>query len=274
MKKVCRILCSFSLLFLFICTISCKHHTVVKYSVSYVSDYGTAPEAISVFDGAILTAEELPELSESGYTFGGWFDQDEVQAVADEYTVTKDVTLTAKWEAVQTPEPEKEYSVTYKTDYGTAPTDEAKYKKDAEVVIAEAVSYSGYTFDGWSDGTTTYQAGDKYKMGDSNVTFTALWTANTTGITVSLPESTSKTISLDHTISGDNVSFTATAIENASYKWFLDGEVINGSDGNALITNTITIDTKNYAAGIYEVLVVVTTSTDSYSAKQNITVKK
>lgn len=282
MKKVCRILSYLSFLFYLVCFVSCHTHTILKYTVTYKTEYDSAPESITVFENTILTEEELPTLFQDGYTFGGWFDQDDVQAVADEYKVINNVTLTAKWTIVELQSqdkeeeqlPEPEYSVTYKTDYGTAPTDTAKYKKDTEVTVAAAVSYTGYTFDGWSDGSTIFQSGDKYKMGAKDVVFTALWTANTAGITVSLPEVSSESITLDHSICVNTVTFTATAIENAIYKWFLDGEIMRDSSGTAFSENSITIDTDRLSPAIYEILVTVIDGTKTYTAKQNLTVKK
>ncbi len=44
------------------------------------------------------------------------------------------------------------------------------------------MSYPGYTFAGWSDGTTTYAAGATYTLSSDGVSivFTAQWTANAT----------------------------------------------------------------------------------------------
>lgn len=66
------------------------------YKVTYSSTYGTAPDAITVDEDTVLNSDQLPSLSATGYTFGGWFDGG-TQAVAGTYKVTKDVTLTAKW---------------------------------------------------------------------------------------------------------------------------------------------------------------------------------
>lgn len=70
-----------------------------KYTVTYSTEQGTAPNQIEVEENTVLTAEQLPELTADGYTFGGWY-AGETLAVAGTYTVTKDVTLVAKWEIV------------------------------------------------------------------------------------------------------------------------------------------------------------------------------
>lgn len=72
------------------------------------------------------------------------------------------------------------YAVTYELNggEGTAPTlvDQAE---GAKFFLADAPTRTGYTFDGWNDGTATYQPGDSYTMPGSPVTFTAQWTINT-----------------------------------------------------------------------------------------------
>ena len=42
------------------------------------------------------------------------------------------------------------------------------------------LSKAGYTFGGWSDGTSTYAAGNTYTMGSADVVLTAQWTPNAT----------------------------------------------------------------------------------------------
>ena len=75
------------------------------YTVTYVTAHGTAPASIPVTENTVLTAEQLPELSEDGWTFTGWFDGN--TKVEAGYKVTKDITLTAKWNE-NTPEPAPE----------------------------------------------------------------------------------------------------------------------------------------------------------------------
>ena len=66
------------------------------YVVTYESEQGTAPSAISVEENTVLTQNLLPSLAVDGISFLGWFDG-ETKIVAGEYKVTKNVTLRAKW---------------------------------------------------------------------------------------------------------------------------------------------------------------------------------
>lgn len=77
----------------------CKIHTEsAAYTITYSTEYGIAPESKTYSEGTILSSDDLPELSEKGYTFNGWYD-DDTKAIAGEYKVTKDVTFIAKWSA-------------------------------------------------------------------------------------------------------------------------------------------------------------------------------
>ena len=68
-----------------------------KYTVKFETEHGTAPASITVESGTKLTAEQLKALPDTvDNIFEGWYDG-EIQAKSGEYTVTKDVTLVARW---------------------------------------------------------------------------------------------------------------------------------------------------------------------------------
>jgi uncharacterized repeat protein (TIGR02543 family) len=77
---------------------------------------------------------------------------------------------------VQTPSSPHRVTYVLSGGSGSAPI-RADTAPAASFTVASAPSRTGYGFDGWSDGTTTYQAGDTYVMGATNVVFTAQWTA-------------------------------------------------------------------------------------------------
>ena len=78
----------------------CKNDTVpepTRYTVKFETAHGTAPADITVESGTKLTAEQLAGLANTAdYIFEGWYDG-ETKAEGGTYTVTKDVTLEAKW---------------------------------------------------------------------------------------------------------------------------------------------------------------------------------
>lgn len=83
-------------------------------------------------------------------------------------------------ETPETPETPKLYTITYNINGGTGTTPtETDKAAGAKFNLAASTGFSKtqYDFDGWSDGTTTYEAGAEYTMPASNVTFTAQWEA-------------------------------------------------------------------------------------------------
>ena len=70
---------------------------VPKYTVKFETEHRTAPASITVESGTKLTTEQLKALPDTeDNIFEGWYDG-ETQAKGGEYTVTKDVTLVARW---------------------------------------------------------------------------------------------------------------------------------------------------------------------------------
>ena len=77
---------------------STASYTVKTYTVTYKSDYDTAPSDVAgLKKGDKLTAEQLPKLTTAGYTFAGWFNGE--TKIEAGYTITCDLELTAKWNA-------------------------------------------------------------------------------------------------------------------------------------------------------------------------------
>lgn len=84
------------------------------------------------------------------------------------------------------------YSVTYSDGVDdetiTVPSAQTGVRYDATVNVnfTTSVTRTGYTFAGWSDGSTTYTSGgtSTFEMPDNAVTLTARWTANTNTVYV------------------------------------------------------------------------------------------
>ncbi|MBR6079277.1 MAG: InlB B-repeat-containing protein [Treponema sp.] len=115
-----------------------------EFTVTYSSQYGTAPEAINVEENSVLSAEQLPELSDDAAVFKGWYAGD-TKAVPGEYQATDNVTLTARWSQLAT--------ITYHSKFGTVPESfelERNQTLTSEKVAAPS-DCSPYTFLGWFD---------------------------------------------------------------------------------------------------------------------------
>ena len=83
-----------------------------KYTVSYLSEYGSIPNEVTVAESTKLSSSQLPELTDSTYLFDGWYIGDS-KLVAEEYSVKDDITLMARWN--------KKCTVSYSSEYGTIP---------------------------------------------------------------------------------------------------------------------------------------------------------
>ena len=94
-------------------------------------------------------------------------------------------TLTASWSPIA-------HQVTYALAGGTsaAPT-QADVVTDASFTVASSATRPGYVFDGWSDGSTLFQAGAIYSVGIADVTLTAQWSVVTHKVTYALGGGTS-----------------------------------------------------------------------------------
>ncbi len=145
---------------------ACGSPATNYYSVTYMTEYGTAPAKLEVEEGTILTAEQLPAITAEGYVFDGWY-QSGFKAEADKLQVNSDITLTAKWKV----------NVIYSTEHGTAP-ESITVEPGTTLYLAElmAISAEGYTFAGWYNGETKVEAGTLKVT--KEVTLTAKWSVS------------------------------------------------------------------------------------------------
>jgi uncharacterized repeat protein (TIGR02543 family) len=160
----------------------------IVYTISYNGNgngAGTVPATGSFETGgtaySILGGTNSP--SRVGYTFAGWNTKADGTgtdyAVNASYSTNADLSLFAKWTAASR-------TVTYALDGGTssANTSQLTGKVVGNTVTLPAsntMTKSGYTFAGWSDGTSTYSGGATWTVpaSDSNFTLTALWNTQT-----------------------------------------------------------------------------------------------
>lgn len=111
-----------------------------KYTVKFVSEHGDAPTSQNVkYNG---TAGNPGELTAEGYTFDGWY-ADENRTIEFDFTkpITGDTTIYAKWTA-------KDYEVSFITEHGDAPASQnVPYNETAD--DPGKLTAEGYTFIGW-----------------------------------------------------------------------------------------------------------------------------
>lgn len=154
--------------------------------------HGDAISPASVAHGTKVSAPASP--SEYGYNFEGWYTDAKCTA-GNQFkfdadgrsteTITKDITLFAKW----TP---KSYKVTFKTDKAT-PYHEQSVAYKTFATKPSAPGKPGYIFDGWYEDEDFH---DKFNFGTAitgDITLYAKWTVNTYTVTVNNDNGTSPT---------------------------------------------------------------------------------
>lgn len=146
--------------------------TEITYTITYISSGSTAPTQTPLATDQFFTVGN--PVTKSGHRFDGWSDGSYIYQTNSAYKVeTSNISFTALW----TPQ----FTVTYSRGLGsgTPETDTALYITDDIVVLADdtGISRAGFTFGGWSDGSSTYQPGTAYVVRTSNITFTAVWSS-------------------------------------------------------------------------------------------------
>ena len=148
------------------------------YTVTFdANGHGTAPAAQTVEDGNLAAKPTDP--TESGWTFGGWY-QDATCSVAFDFStpITANITLYAKWTkdgGGETPTPTT-YTVTFDANgHGTAPA--AQTVEDGKPAAKPAdPTETGWTFGGWYQDATCSVAFDFSTPITANITLYAKWT--------------------------------------------------------------------------------------------------
>ncbi|MBR6168081.1 MAG: InlB B-repeat-containing protein [Paludibacteraceae bacterium] len=166
--------------------------TGITYDITYNLNSGdwvsSAKEAAAPAEYTCGVGATLPDdtyVKRDGHTFLGWVSQWDLDNTAPPYTpisVVDDeaygnVEYVAQWES-------SSYHVTYAGNGntgGTVPTNSTDYDGGETVTVAGntgSLIKTGYTFRGWSDGTTFFLGGQSFEMPAANVTLTAVWEPN------------------------------------------------------------------------------------------------
>ncbi len=145
----------------------------VSHKITFVD--GTSEDTITAEYGSVYKWNRLPK--KEGYTFQGWKSKEwnEVYSASGELKVREyDLTFTAQWDI-------NSYKISYDGNGATmgvpSGTVEQNYQTDYTIDTVVPTK-TGYTFQGWSDGTTTYQPGAAFKVPAKNVVLTAQWKTN------------------------------------------------------------------------------------------------
>ena len=185
-------------------------YTINTYNITYNLNGGTNPDGIATQYQVTTATITLPTPTRTGYTFAGWYDNDELtgnkvtQIAKGSYG---DKEYWAKWTA-------NTYTITWDANGGSVDPTSSTYTYDGATVTMPTPTRTGYTFDGWftaaSDGTQITEIGTTNKP-TSNVTYYAHWTENIANITISSADANKGTVSPTSASVGVTTKVTVTA---------------------------------------------------------------
>jgi uncharacterized repeat protein (TIGR02543 family) len=152
------------------------------YTITYATTGATTGTPSRTTDsftygGSAISLPSAGSMVKAGYTFAGWAETTTV--ISGSYAPSSNVTLQPVWSANT-----QIFTFDANGASGSVPAT-ASYISGGTAVTAPgqgSLSKPGFTFGGWSDGTTTYSAGSSI-TGTTNKTLTAIWTPETYAIT-------------------------------------------------------------------------------------------
>ena len=157
-----------------------------QYTVSFDRNggTGTAPSDIVCDKNSSITLPTGDGLEKAGYSFAGWNDGNGTLVAGSSYTPSRSITLAAVWNATPSI-----FTVSFAAGEGATGTVPSAITQTA---AHEAITLpskgdlvkTDCNFQGWTDGTNTYAAGNPYTP-LSNITLTASWSAQQIRHTVS-----------------------------------------------------------------------------------------
>lgn len=149
----------------------------VPYDLKFVDKDGTVYSEGKADYNSKITWPSKP--TKEGYTFQNWlveiYNEEIPVEHGEEFQMfDQNTTFTAQWSI-------NSYKISYDGNGAAmgvpAETVEQNYQTDYTIDTVVPTK-TGYTFQGWSDGTTTYQPGAVFKVPARDVVLTAQWKAN------------------------------------------------------------------------------------------------
>ena len=237
------------------------------YRVSYAD--GIDSEEIEVPAAAEYRFEKTVELDfnvgvRQGYVFTGWTDGTTLYTAAGTNSLvigTDNVELTAVFSR-------NSYKLIYKDGVENEnidiPDSESHLYEETVSIKFNIGERPGYSFIGWTDGTTLYTATgtNSLVIGTKDIELTAVWSTSIVTVTVE-PNSDISLI-----VSQNGTMFTFTADSTYSdFTWAIDGTVQGET------SNIFEIETAAWLKGVYEVTVEAQINGEWRSATVKISVE-
>ena len=119
-----------------------KFNYTVPFTITYNSDYGSAPARKKVQPGTELSSQDLPSLSDESWIFVGWYLDRYFQTQAQEGTiVNSNITLYALWRSDYV-------NVSYSSEYGLSTENDMPYGNldtSASITLAYGTRFTSET---------------------------------------------------------------------------------------------------------------------------------
>jgi len=151
--------------------------TINQYTITFDSNEGAS--ILSITQDYDTTVNGTTESTRGGYTFGGWYSDEELTIT---YTFTtmpaEDITLYAKWDTIT-------YDITYQLGGGINGNNPDIYTAETNTIILNVLTKENYTFEGWfNNAEFTGDAVTEITLGSTgDMTLYAKWTVNQYTIT-------------------------------------------------------------------------------------------
>lgn len=141
-----------------------------KYTVQFVSEHGSFADQTIEY-GKLIETDKLTIPDVDGYTFGGWYaDEDRTIEFDFNTPITGDTKVYAKWTA-------KDYEVSFITEHGNPPTSQ-NVPYNGTATDPGELTEDGYTFIGWYTDDTYDTEFDFTQPIKRNTTVYAKWEKN------------------------------------------------------------------------------------------------
>ena len=214
-------------------------HTAVwtanNYTVSFQNGGGTGAMSTQSFTYGGTQALTTNSFLKDGYTFAGWRDASgKLYAENAAISVTADMTLSAVWKA-------ETYTVGFANGGGTGTMESQSFNHgSSQELTPNAFTRTGYTFDGWNTGSTSYVNGQSVSA-TKNMTLTAKWTANHYTVVYSGNGATGGTVMANQSFTYDaSQNLTSNTYERTGYTfagWATSATAEKAYDNGASVNN-------------------------------------
>ena len=237
-----------------------------SYTITYNLNGGTNSQN-NPFTFTVETTDiVLQPATKTGYTFDGWFDNNNNRVEKINKGTFENIVLTANWVA-------NDYTITLIPNGGSVSSTTINVKYDSQYTLPTPTrDYYGFT--GWYDSNNTKWTDGKYTVA-GNTTLTARWSANTYSITYVMNGGTNNSSNPSSYTVEDSVTLLNPSRTGYGFTGWYDESnnkvtgISVGSHGDRTFTakwniNTYTVTFKNYDGTVLDTQTVDHGSTAIY----------